>query len=163
MLVSLTIVPYMASRLLTDKAMLVKSSTGKRFLLRQFYRFGEWLDGLGEKYKGWLHWALNHRRLVVVGTFGLIVLSLSMVPFIGAEFIPTTDSGEIAVTLEADKGSKIEDVDKIVALAEAKLMQHPAVDIIYTSVGSAEMAMTCAAANKATISVKLYPLINAPG
>lgn len=159
LLVSLTIVPYMASRLLTDKAMLIKSSASKGFLLRQFYRFGEWLDGLGEKYKGWLHWALSHRRLVVIGTFGLIVLSLSLVPFIGAEFIPTTDSGEIAVTLEADKGSRIEDVDKLASLAEAKLLQNPAVDIIYASVGSAgEMAMTGAAANKATISVKLLPL-----
>ena len=157
LLVSLTIVPYMSSRLLTDKAMLINTD-GKWFLRRQFYRFGDWLDNLGEKYKVWLRWALNHRRLVIFGVLGLIVLSLSMIPFIGAEFIPAADSGEISVTLEADKGSSIEDVDTIAASAEARLLQNPAVDITYVSVGSSgEMSMTGAAANKATVSVQLIP------
>jgi len=157
LMVSLAVVPFMSSRMLTDKAM-VKKGTGKFFPSSLFHRLGKWLDNLGEKYKIWLHWALGHRRRVILSVVVLIALSLGMVPQIGAEFMPQSDSGEIEVTLEADKGAKLEDVDKLAAAVEAKLLQNPAVDIVYTTVGSSgEMAMMGAASNKASFRVQLIP------
>ncbi|MCG9968693.1 efflux RND transporter permease subunit [Pelotomaculum terephthalicicum JT] len=157
LMVSLAVVPFMSSRMLTDKAM-VKKGAGKFFLSSLFHRLGKWLDNLGEKYKIWLHWALGHRRRVILSVVVLIALSLGMVPQIGAEFMPQSDSGEIEVTLEADKGAKLEDVDKLAAAVEAKLLQNPAVDIVYTTVGSSgEMAMMGAASNKASFRVQLIP------
>lgn len=157
LMVSLAVVPFMSSRMLTDKAM-VKKGAGKFFLSSLFHRLGKWLDNLGEKYKIWLHWALGHRRRVILSVVVLIALSLGMVPQIGAEFMPQSDSGEIEVTLEADKGAKLEDVDKLAAAVEAKLLQNPAVDIVYTTVGnSGEMAMMGAASNKASFRVQLIP------
>ncbi|OPX91705.1 efflux RND transporter permease subunit [Pelotomaculum sp. PtaB.Bin117] len=157
LMVSLAVVPFMSSRMLTDKAM-VKKGAGKFFPSSLFHRLGKWLDNLGEKYKIWLHWALGHRRRVILSVVVLIALSLGMVPQIGAEFMPQSDSGEIEVTLEADKGAKLEDVDKLAAAVEAKLLQNPAVDIVYTTVGnSGEMAMMGAASNKASFRVQLIP------
>ncbi|ATW23714.1 efflux RND transporter permease subunit [Candidatus Formimonas warabiya] len=157
LMVSLAVVPFMSSRMLTDKAM-VKKGTGKFFLSRQFHRLGEWLDNLGEKYKIGLRWALGHRRSVIFSVVVLIVLSLAMVPQIGAEFMPPSDSGEVEVTLEADKGAKLEDVDKLAETVEAELLKNPAVDIVYTTVGSSgEMAMMGAASNEASFRVQLIP------
>jgi HAE1 family hydrophobic/amphiphilic exporter-1 len=49
-------------------------------------------------------------------------------------------------------------VDEIAAVAEEKIMNNPAVDTVYTSVGSAGvMAMSSAGSNTATISVQLFP------
>jgi HAE1 family hydrophobic/amphiphilic exporter-1 len=98
--------------------------------------FGHWLDSLGEKYKTGLKWALGHRRSVMAGVAVLIIASLGLVPLVGAEFMPQSDSGSLDVTLEADKGSRIEDVDEVAAAAEAILLQNPAVDIVYSSIGS---------------------------
>ena len=157
LLVSLAVVPFMSSRMLTDKAM-VKKGAGKFFLSRQFHRLGEWLDNLGEVYKKWLHWALGHRRRVILSVVALIVLSLGMIPLVGAEFMPKSDSGQIDVTLEADKGSRIENVDKIAAIVEKRILENPAVDFIYASVGSSpQMTMTGSASNKATFSIQLLP------
>jgi HAE1 family hydrophobic/amphiphilic exporter-1 len=157
LLVSLTVVPFMSSRLLTDQAM-EKKAAGKGFISRQFNRLGVWLDGLGEKYKKGLQWALSHRRIVVIGVAVLIGLSLAVTPLIGAEFIPASDEGTLSVTIEADKGSTIEAVDEIAAAAEERIMNNPAVDIVYTSIGSAGiMSMSSAGSNTATISVQLYP------
>jgi HAE1 family hydrophobic/amphiphilic exporter-1 len=159
LLVALMVVPYMSSRMLTDTAM-EKVGQGKNTISRQFHRMGEWLDNLGDKYKVGIHWALGHRRIVVLGTAGLVIVSLCMIPLVGAEFIPSSDSGAISVTVEADKGSSLEDVDKIAQATEKKLLENPAVDIIYTSVGSssemAAMSMS-SSSNGATFYVQLIP------
>ncbi|MDD4767638.1 MAG: efflux RND transporter permease subunit [Desulfotomaculaceae bacterium] len=163
LLVSLTVVPYMSSRLLTDKTMETKG-TGRNFISRPFHRLGEWLDSLGEKYKKMLQWALSHRRTVVLGVVALIVLSLAVIPLVGAEFLPASDAGTIAVTIEADKGSILADVDNIAAVVEEKLLDNPAVDIVFTSVGGGGvMAMSAAAPNTATFSVQLHPKGERPG
>ncbi|MEN6327850.1 MAG: efflux RND transporter permease subunit [Syntrophomonas sp.] len=157
LLVSLTVVPFMSSRMLTDKAMEMKIA-GTSFASRQFHRLADWLDGLGEKYKIWLRWALGRRRIVICSAVALIVLSVVMSPLVGAEFMPQSDSGSIDVTLEADKGAELEDIDKLAAVVEKKLLENPAVDTIYASIGSsAGMSMPGAASNKATFRVQLIP------
>lgn len=156
LLVALTVVPFMSSRMLTDKAMEMKN-VGRGIINRQFHRLAAWLDSLGEKYKTTLQWALKHRRKVIFSVIGLIVLSLCMIPLIGAEFLPASDSGRIAVTIEADKGSRIEDVNKIAELAEKKISKNPAVDIIYTSVGSSSSMSSMSESNEATLNVQLIP------
>ncbi|MEN6308941.1 MAG: efflux RND transporter permease subunit [Anaerohalosphaeraceae bacterium] len=156
LLVSLTLVPFMSSRMLTDKAM-ERAVTGTNFASRQFHRLADWLDGLGEKYKVSLQWALSRRRIVIFSVIGLIVLSLCMMPLVGAEFIPSSDSGSISVTIEADKGSRIEDVNKIAEIAEEKLLKNPAVDIVDTSVGSSGVTSSMSESNEATLSVQLIP------
>ncbi|MDR1320722.1 MAG: efflux RND transporter permease subunit [Gracilibacteraceae bacterium] len=158
LLISLAVVPFMASRLLTDAAM-AKRGGGKFFLLKAFYRLGEWLDNLGEKYKIWLRWALSHRRAVILGIVALIAAALGTIPLIGAEFMPSSDSGEISVTLEADRGSKLEEVDRLAGIVEARLAENPAVEIVYASVGSsgASIMSSGAAANQASFTVRLIP------
>ena len=157
LLVALTVVPFMSSRMLTDKSM-EKRGASKGFISRQFHRLGDWLDNLGEKYKVRLQWALSHRRVVIFGSAGLIVLSLCMIPLVGAEFMPFSDSGTIAVTIEVDKGSRLEDVDKFAEVVEAALLENPAVDIVYTSVGSTgTMTSLMSQTNEATFNVQLIP------
>ncbi len=157
LLVSLTVVPFMSSRMLTDAAMQKKTSD-KSSVGRLINRVGEWLDNLGEKYKELLVWVLGHRRTVILGVTGLMIASLCLIPLIGAEFMPASDSGEISVSLEADQGSVIEDVDEITQLVEEKLQQNPSVEVIFTSIGSSgQYSMTSASSNKATLSVKLIP------
>jgi HAE1 family hydrophobic/amphiphilic exporter-1 len=167
LIVSLAVVPFMSSRMLTDRAMVKNGAVagaGTPSLVRQFHRLGAWLDGLGETYKTWLHWALGHRRRVILGVAALIVLSLGLTPLVGAEFMPQSDTGAIDVTLEADKGSKLEDVDRLAGTVEARLLQNPAVDLVYTSAGSsADMTMAGAASNKAVFTVQLVPKSGRPG
>ena len=156
LLVSLTVVPFMSSRMLTDKAM-ERQDAGRGFVSGQFHRLADWLDGLGEKYKIWLAWTLGHRRLVMLSVVVLIVLALGMSPLVGAEFMPKSDSGQIDITLEADKGSRLEDVDKLAAQVETKLSKNPAVDIIYASVGSSGATASMSGSNEASFMVQLVP------
>jgi HAE1 family hydrophobic/amphiphilic exporter-1 len=153
LLVALTIVPFLSSRLLTDKAMTrsLGQGRGQRFVARM----GDWLDNLGEYYKVLLQWALGNRRKVVLGVSGLTIISLCFLPLVGAEFMPSSDSGSITISLERDKGTVIEDMEKTAIQVEKLLRQNPAVDIVFTSIGSSGRLFSGSSVNEASITVQL--------
>lgn len=160
LIVSLTIIPLMSSRLLTDKAM-HSSHLGMKRLSRVVDGFGGWLDGLGDRYKEILRWSLGHRRRVVAIVALLMIGSLILVPFVGAEFMPQMDSGDISITIETDKGSLLDDTDKVVSKIEGKLHEVPEVYTIFSSIGGQGSMLALggsAQGDKAAISLKLVPL-----
>jgi HAE1 family hydrophobic/amphiphilic exporter-1 len=160
LIVSLTIIPLMSSRLLTDQAM-HPSHLGSRRLSKIVDGFGGWLDGLGEKYKELLRWSLGHRRRVVAIVAVLMVASICVIPLVGAEFMASMDSGDIAISIETDKGSLLADTDKLVSQVESKIHEVPEVNTIFTSVGSTGNMLATGSSSqgdKASIAIKLVPL-----
>jgi len=156
LIVALTIIPLMSSRMLTDKAMNRNpEATGR--INRAVDKFGGWIDGLGERYKVLLQQCLQRRRLVVVIVTVLMIGSVALMPLIGAEFLPTMDSGEISISIETDKGSKLASTNELCAQVEGELREFKEVETIFTSVGSqGTMMMSGSGENdRATMYVKL--------
>lgn len=155
LIIALTIIPLLSSRMLTDKAMQKKENQGR--ITRMVERFGQWLDGLGEKYKRLLEKCLQRRRRVVIIVTVLMVASFAAIPLVGAEFMPSIDAGEISITIEADKGNKVIDTDEIVRQVEKHLQEIPEMKTVFTSVGSsANMAMESGTVgDQAAIHIKL--------
>ncbi|MGB4507844.1 MAG: efflux RND transporter permease subunit, partial [Syntrophomonadaceae bacterium] len=134
--VALTVIPLMSSRILTDKSMQrITEGSGRIFNATQ--KFGGWIDSLGERYKVLIQACLNRRRRVIIIVTLLMVVSLAAIPLVGAEFMPATDSGEISVSIETDKGSTLEDTDEVIRQVENRLLDIPEVELVFTSVGSA--------------------------
>jgi len=158
LLVALTIIPLMSSRILTDQSM-QRTRTGSGRIFNIMQKFGHWIDGLGERYKVLLQACLNHRRRVIIIVTLLMVASCAAIPLVGAEFLPTTDSGEISVSIETDKGSSLDDTDEIVRQVEARILDIPEVETVFTSVGSTgTMLMSMGGgSNNSTLYVKLCP------
>ena len=158
LLVALTIIPLMSSRILNDQSM-QRTRTGSGRIFNIMQKFGHWIDGLGERYKVLLQACLNHRRRVIIIVTLLMVASCAAIPLVGAEFLPTTDSGEISVSIETDKGSSLDDTDEIVRQVEARILDIPEVETVFTSVGSTgTMLMSMGGgSNNSTLYVKLCP------
>ena len=156
--VALTIIPLMSSRILNDQSM-QRTRTGSGRIFNIMQKFGHWIDGLGERYKVLLQACLNHRRRVIIIVTLLMVASCAAIPLVGAEFLPTTDSGEISVSIETDKGSSLDDTDEIVRQVEARILDIPEVETVFTSVGSTgTMLMSMGGgSNNSTLYVKLCP------
>lgn len=157
--VSLTVIPFLSSRLLTDKALhlneyQVKDDKGFGKLGAKVSRG---IDILGEKYKHILQWALGHRKTVVLVTALALVGSIALLPFVGAEFMASMDSGAISVSISTDKGSLLESTDEVVMQIEEQIYQVPEVKMVFTSVGgSGNMMMNSSTqSDLATISVTL--------
>ncbi len=158
LMVALTVVPLMASRMLTDKSMEARRR-GEGRTARITSGFAEWIDNLGERYKVLLQWSLSHRRQVVISVTILMVGSLALIPLVGAEFMPPMDSGEISISIEGDKGSLLQETDDIIKRMEQELREIPEVDTIFSSVGSSSnMFMdTGVQGDRGTLYVKLVP------
>jgi HAE1 family hydrophobic/amphiphilic exporter-1 len=158
LIVSLTIIPLLSSRLLTNQAMAAVPDP-RNPISRVIIRFGDWLDALGDRYQAFLGKVLNRRRLVVIGVTVAMLASCAAIPMIGAEFIPGMDSGEIAINIQADKGNQLEETDHIVRSVEERLRDFPEVMTVFSSVGSsAGMTMSFGSgADTASLYVKLVP------
>ena len=121
-------------------------------------RFGRFIDGLGEWYRGVINWALRRRRLVVITVTVLMVASLGMVPFIGAEFLSATDAGQISIAVEMDTGTVLDETNKVAAQIEEGVKEIPEVTTVFTSVGPEESMMMDTGASesdRATVMVML--------
>lgn len=76
--------------------------------------------GLSEKlFKSWedfyarqLSWSLRHKKLVLLGFSAVFIASLLLTPFIGTEFMPTEDTGDLRITAELPVGTRLEETEQ---------------------------------------------------
>ena len=109
--VSLTIIPFVASRLLKDN----HGPEGNKVLQAingAIHRF----------YQPILHWGLQNPKITVWGALSVCVAALGLLPLIGASLFPASDSPYFMVRVETPEGSgmgatdrAVRDVSKIVS------------------------------------------------
>ncbi len=97
LLVALTLVPMMSSKLLKMRKQ--KESPQKMDKI-----FDQFFDKLTSGYQKVLHWSLYHKKIILVSVVVLFILSLFLMPFIGGEFMPSSDESSIQLTIEAAAG-----------------------------------------------------------
>jgi multidrug efflux pump subunit AcrB len=78
-------------------------------------------ERLRERYHGALAQALANRRRFIPLFLLLCVGSLVLVPFIGRDFFPAVDTGEIRLHLRAPTGTRIEETARLTDAVEAKI------------------------------------------
>ncbi|RRB02778.1 efflux RND transporter permease subunit [Larkinella rosea] len=133
LLVSFTLTPMIASRFgklehLTNRTLMGRFGLG----------FERVFDRLTHAYRRLLARALHYRKTTVLTTFVLFVISL-MLPgmgFIGGEFLPPTDKGEINAVLQFPEGYKLNQTDAMAKQFEKKLYRMPEVRRVFTNVGA---------------------------
>jgi multidrug efflux pump subunit AcrB len=114
LIVSLTIIPFIASRLLKREP----GSHGNRFL--QIVT-----RGIETFYQPMLHRALENPRKTLWGTLVGCVMIFSLIPFIGFSLFPTADAPYLMVRVEAPEGSGVEVTDRAVRDVSAVLAKQP--------------------------------------
>lgn len=155
LLVALSLVPMMAARLLTPSAA-GPVATGAPWLNRLVERSGEGLADLGERYQRVLALALRHRGRSVALAAGLLFISLLLLPFIGTEFLPPSDEGEVRVSGEMEVGTRLDLVDRQTRKMES--IVYAAVPEIVSSVTSVVTASRRAGgASRGEIRMSLTP------
>jgi hydrophobic/amphiphilic exporter-1 (mainly G- bacteria), HAE1 family len=90
-------------------------------------------------YKDVLHWSLKHRVWVLLIAVFFLAGSCGMLGtgVMGTSFMPNADRGEFQIQLESRKGTSIEEMQTMVSAVEKELIANPAVDNVYTNIGSA--------------------------
>ena len=116
--VAVTLVPVLCSRLLV----LPPPPDQRRGLGGRLFTYSEqMLDGLDEQYRRLLHWALNHRAVVVGASAASVVAAALIFPTLPTEFATQTDEGQVNVSAELAQGTRIEITDPVLVRLEEEL------------------------------------------
>jgi HAE1 family hydrophobic/amphiphilic exporter-1 len=135
LMVSLTLVPMLAARLLTDKKEKKKGGKeekdgkadspedapprfGEPRFFKGFFRSTESL------YIRSLTFALGHPLRVVICCFGLLVASLGIAYKIGTEFMPRTDESMFRIFLTMEAGTRVEETSETLKTIEQIVMRE---------------------------------------
>jgi multidrug efflux pump subunit AcrB len=90
-------------------------------------------------YLGLLEWSLDHRLIVVVVAFVLLVLSFVSYGAFGKgiEFFPDVDPNRAYVQIKAAEGTSLDASDRLVKQAEQVLSEYPDIEYVISDIGSA--------------------------
>src|SRR5260370_37118443 len=84
-----------------------------------FHRaFNRYFDRFRNAYINLLSASLEHRKLVAVCFLGLLIASGCLIPFIGTDFFPKVDAGQIRVHVRAPAGTRVEQTEVYFAQVE---------------------------------------------
>ncbi|HMI74693.1 MAG TPA: efflux RND transporter permease subunit [Steroidobacteraceae bacterium] len=113
-LLSRTLVPTMAKYLLRMHVARVggadvEPSQPKNPLVRLQHGFEARFERMRAGYHDLLALAIQHRRLFVGGFVGFIAVSFLLAPFLGRNFFPQVDGGQILLHVRAPVGMRIEE------------------------------------------------------
>src|SRR5699024_9157775 len=126
LVVAVTLVPMLSSKMLS-KAM----DDARRYW---FDRLLQWLTNV---YTTILEKILKFRKTPIIVTTLLIFGILAMTPFIGAEFMPAADQGQLEISAKTRAGTTLDDTEKIVNEVNEVIAEYDDImDISFVSVGS---------------------------
>jgi len=118
-ILSRTLVPTLAMYLLKEHQDAAKSSSNPFVRFQQ--SFERAFTNLRDSYQSLLERIVQHRR-VFIPTFLLACLAVFLlVPWLGQDFFPSTDSGQFILHLRAKTGTRIEETAKLSDEVEAAI------------------------------------------
>ncbi len=100
---------------------------------------------------------LRHKRLVVSVAFALFALCLALIPFLGAEFIPTLEEGSIMIGVAMAPSISLEKGVDLIMNMERKIMEFDEVEETVSRIGRPEAGSHPHPVNYAEIHIELKP------
>lgn len=156
LVVSITVVPMLCSKLLTREVNTEYIRFGNRhYKYKYINRFNSKIQELGEWYEKVVYKALNKKKQVILICFGGFAVSLVLILIVGTELLPAADEGNYSVTIESPYGATLEERDKYVSQIEDYILAMPETDHCTTDIGGSAMVMSMNQNSGDTLSVTL--------
>jgi multidrug efflux pump subunit AcrB len=122
--VSLTIVPFLSSRLLKNHV----NPQGNIFLRAL-------KSGISGTYGKLLHRALAHPVITLVIATALFVASLALFPVVGFSLFPKSEKPQFLINIELPNGASIYETDRVARYVEGVIKQEKEIKFYTTNVG----------------------------
>lgn len=94
---------------------------------------------LKEVYGKALQWTLNHKKWVLGGTGGIMIVTIIVFFTLGRSFLPPFNEGSFTINISTLPGISIEESDKMGVIAENILLSIPEVQTVGRKTGRAEL------------------------
>jgi multidrug efflux pump subunit AcrB len=127
-LLSRTLVPTMVLHLLASEAGARLDGVDAAPLRRSLFRrmsdaFEVGFSRLTRAYAGLLDWALGHARAVIAVFVAFALASLALYPFVGRDFFPAVDAGQLRLHVRTPAGTRIEETERYFQRVEDYIRQ----------------------------------------
>ncbi len=132
LMVSFTLTPMISSRFSK-----LTHLDGKTFFSRFALFFEYQIERLTSVYKNILAWSLDNKwkTVAIAGVFLVSTFSLMLTGYVGSEFVPPTDKGELSLLITAPPGTRLGEMDSTIKSIEQKVRKLPEVASQFTLVG----------------------------
>tara|TARA_R110002050_G_scaffold149251_2_gene275655 strand:+ start:8156 stop:11236 length:3081 start_codon:yes stop_codon:yes gene_type:complete len=129
--VSLTLVPMLSSKMLNTK------TPGKTSIGGKIYWFSQdLLEKMDKFFEKTLIWAVGRRWLVIGIATVVFISSMFLVKVIGTEFMPASDNDRISAQVKLAQGTKLEETIKTAHYLDSVFRKkYPEIEIVSTSAG----------------------------
>ncbi|MCQ8104132.1 CusA/CzcA family heavy metal efflux RND transporter [Methylomonas sp. SURF-2] len=142
LILSLTVIPVLASYLLT------RVSHEEPWLPRQLQRL----------YEPLLVWCMDNSKKIFLTAGGLLALTVLVFSQIGSTFMPTMDEGDIIVQLEKLPSITLQDSVKLDMRVQKNILEHiPEVETVVSRVGTDELGLDPMGLNETDTFLVLKP------
>lgn len=126
LVVALTVVPMLASRLLKAPKKNLETRRQRSSSMR----------GLEKS----VRWALRHRFIVILITVLMLAGGGYGLTTVGTQFIPATDEGFFSIRVNLENGSALTETEKVLASIEEALKDEEDVDVYVSLIGTTQEA-----------------------
>lgn len=157
LVVSLTLIPMLASKLLVvDDFQNQHHET--RFPLTGWAldKADEAYSALDGFYRRTLKWSLNHRKTVVVSGLLFFIIGAASIVLVGMEFMPESDEGAFQISVTLEDGAKMEDTQEAMDDIVQRIITMDTVAYVFSSTSGNQF--TQLSENQGTITVEMVPL-----
>ena len=158
---SRTLVPTMMHFLLGEEIQLYQdpaysdAQEKRNFVWRWHSKFERKFERMSHHYKRLLEWCLENTAVTLTLFAVFVLLSLPLTFFIGRDFFPYVDSGQMRLHVNPPQGTRIEDSEQYFSRVDAEIRRViPAdrIDMIIDNIGLPNGGINLAFSNSATIS-----------
>jgi len=125
------------------------------FLGKIHEKFNHGFEKLRARYVNALRWCLEHRRVVFAGMGAFVLISFSLIPFLGRDFFPSVDAGQFRLHVRAPAGTRLESTQERffqVGRAIREVIPPNEIQNVLDNIGLPTSGINLAFSDNATIS-----------
>ncbi len=126
----------------------------RSFLVRFQAGFEQRFERFREVYRNTVSWTLANAGITVAAFLGLIVVSVLLFPFLGRDFFPQVDAGQMRLHVRAPPGTRIEKTQEYFAQVEGeirKLIGNDQIDVMLDNIGLPYSGINIALSDSSTV------------
>ena len=142
-LLTLTLLPALLSFAVKNKDLAEKHS--------------DWMHRLQNKYRSLLLWADSRRKRIVSVAVGILAVTLFAAPFLGSEFLPKLDEGNIWLTISLPPATALDKTKDVERQVRAILNSYPEINNVIPQVGRPDDGTDPKGPNNMEIMADLNP------
>lgn len=147
LIVALTLIPMLASKLMSNKIQI--SDSGRIF------------NKVKETYLKWIRWTLGHRAITMGVTVLVFVMSIALAGgFLKFNFMPKQDKGRYSITAELANGLDLNKSNEIAKQVEAFVKEEPSTKVYFMLVSKNRFNINVDIGKKDTRKQSVFEIMN---